>query len=214
MDNRRGFFSKIGSLFEKEGEAVFFGVQFAINVFGEDSLRSKLHDVIESGGVLETPAEKRSYYKRIAALLRENIPFLEYGYWELNDKQDEAEREFNSWITEITASMATEKEEMGDDIDEMFRMSSDKSYVVVTLLFLLENSDRLSSFFERVDNIDQEEYFTNTGFSSLVDAIAYVDFEYSYGDASFIMPGNDEDGLAFEDIRGEGWDYLRPVMPS
>ena len=126
MYNRRGFFSKIGSVFERQGDTVFFGMQCVINIYGEDTLREKLHNVIESGSSIETPAEKRSYYKRIAALLREDLPFLEYGYWDYLTKKGEADAEFNEWVTNITAMMATEEEELGDDIDEMHRLSSDK----------------------------------------------------------------------------------------
>lgn len=210
--NRRGFFSKVGSIFSREGDLVFFGAQFVINVYGEDHLRGALHNVIEGSGSLESPDDKRSYYKRIAALLREDLPFLEYGYWDFITKQGEAEAEFDQWVTEMNASMATEEEELGEDIDEAFRLSSDKSYVVVTLLFLLSNTESLSPFFEKIDSIEEEEYFTPSGFQTLADSLAYIDFEYSFADASFIMPGSDEDGLSWEDVKGEGWEYLKPIM--
>lgn len=212
MYNRRGFFSKLSSVFERQGDVVFFGLQCVINVCGEDELRAKLHAVIESGDAIETPLEKNAYYKRIAALLRQDLPFLEYGFWDLIAKAGEAESEFESWVTGVTASMATEDEEMGEAIDEMFRMSSDKSYVVVTLLFLLENTERLTPFFELVRSIDEEDPHTKTAYSTLIDSLAYIDFEYSHADASFVMPGSAEDGLSWEDIKGEGWEYLAPVM--
>ncbi len=212
MYNRRGFFSKVGSIFERQGDSVFFGAQFVINVYGENILRSRLHQVIESGGSIETPEEKRSYYKRIAALLREDLPFLEYGYWDFITKKGEADAEFNEWVTSISAMMATEEEEFGDEIDEMHRLSSDKSYVVITLLFLLENTDALAPFFEKIDQIEEDDYFSKSGFADLIDSLAYIDFEYSFADASFIMPGSNEDGVSWEDIRGEGWEYLKPVM--
>ena len=28
----------------------------------------------------------------------------------------------------------------------------------------------------------------------------------------FIIPGNEEDGLSWEDIHSEGWNYLKPIM--
>ena len=212
MYNRRGFFSRVGSMFERQGDSVFFGLQCVINVYGENILRARLHNVIESGGSIESPEEKHSYYRRIAAILREDLPFLEYGYWDFITKKGEADAEFNDWVTSISAMMSVEEEELGDEIDEMHRLSSDKSYVVITLLFLLENTDELAPFFEKIDEIEEEEYFSKSGFGKLVDSLPYIDFEYSFADASFIMPGSDEDGVSWEDIRGEGWEYLKPVM--
>lgn len=211
MSSRRSFFSKIGSVFEREGEFAFFGLQCVVNVAGEEGLRAGLHNVIESGGSIETPQEKNSYYKRIAALLLHDVPFLEYGYWDLVTKRGEAEAEFHRWVTEIGAAMATEEEELGEEIDEMYRMSNDGEYVVVTLLFLLENHPALSSFFDRVNSVEEPDYFTKTGFTTLINALPLIDFDYSHGDASFLMPGNEEDGISWQDIRGEGWDYLMPV---
>lgn len=209
--SRRSFLSSIGSVFERKGEFVFFGLQGVFNVYGEDELRRKLHEVLESGGSIESPSEKASYYKRISAILLEDVPFLEYGFWDLITKRGEAEGEFNRWVTEIQASMATEEEELGDEYDDMYRLSADKTYVVVTLLFLLENTERLDPFFDRVNEIGEDDYFTKSGFTELFKSLPYIDFDFAHGDASFIMPGNDEDGISWEDIKGEGWEYLMPV---
>ena len=211
MSSRRSFLSKIGSVFEREGEYAFFGLQCVINIAGEEGLRGGLHAVIESGGSIETPQEKNAYYKRISALLLNDIPFLEYGFWDLITRRGEAEEEFYRWVSEISASMATEEEELGDEIDEMYRMSNDGEYVVVTLLFLLENHPALTAFFDRINSIEEEDYFTKSGFTRLIGALPLINFDYSQGDASFLLPGNDEDGISWQDIRGEGWDYLMPV---
>ncbi len=211
MSSRRSFFSSIGSVFERRGDYVFFGLPPVFNVYGEDVLRQKLHDVIESGTSIETPAEKNAYYKRIASILLEDVPFLEYGFWDLITKRGEAESEFNRWVTEIQATMATEEEELGEDIDEMYRLSADKTYVVVTLLFLLENTERLDPFFDRVNEVEEDAYFTKAGFTDLFQSLPYLDFDFAHGDASFIMPGNEQDGISWEDLKGEGWEYLMPV---
>jgi hypothetical protein len=212
--NRRGFISSFKSMFNsrREGDPFFFGVQMVINIFGEDDLRRRLHAVIASGDASESPAQKKVFYKRISALLRESVPFFEYGYWDYLTDPDEATDEFNDWVTEVEASMATVDEELGSEIDEAQRLSNEKNYVVVTLAFLLEYGESQGELIEIVESIGEEEYFTPVGFQKLVDAVNYIDFEYSDGDAVFIMPGNEEDGFSWTDMRGEGWEYLKPIM--
>jgi hypothetical protein len=212
--NRRGFISSFKSMFNsrREGDPFFFGVQMVINVFGEDDLRRRLHAVIASGGESESPAQKKIFYKRISALLRESVPFFEYGYWDYLTDPDEATDEFNDWVTEVEASMATVDEELGEEIDEAQRLSNEKNYVVVTLAFLLEYGESQGELIEIVESIGEDDYFTPAGFQKLVDAVNYIDFEYSDGDAVFIMPGNEDDGFSWTDMRGEGWEYLKPIM--
>jgi hypothetical protein len=211
--DRRGFFSSIGSIFSrKTGEVFFFGVQVVINVYGEDELRQSLHRVVASGDVEEKPDAKRSFYRRISALLLENIPFMEYGHWDFIKKPNDAVDEFESWVNEVEGSIATEEEEMGHEVDEMHRMSSDKSYVVVTLAFLLENAPSHDQIIELLDNVPEDNYFDRATYQELIEGLTYIDFELVLGDAAFIMPGNDVDGISWEDIHGEGWEYLKPIM--
>lgn len=209
--NRRGFFSSIFNR-QSEGEPLFFGVQTVINIFGEDSLRERLHKVIASSSGTELPADKHSLYKRITALLRESQAYFEYGYWDYLDDGDEATAEFENWVGDLEATMATEEEELGTEVDEMHRMSSDKCYVVVTMAFLLEYSPALDEMISMIGGIAEDDYFTPAGFGVLLDAVNYIDFEYSLGDAVFIMPGNETDGFSWTDMRGEGWEYLKPIM--
>jgi hypothetical protein len=212
--NRRGFFSNITSVFHRkhEGDPFFFGFQCVINIYGEDDLRSRIHRVIAGGEETESPEQKRHFYKSITALLQESLPFLEYGYWDYLTDRDEAVGEFRSWVDEIEASMATEEEEMGTEPDEAQRLSNEKNYVVVSLAFLLEFSDELSEMIGMIESIPEDDPFTPTAFQTLIQSVKYIDFEYSQGDAVFIMPGNEDDGFSWTDMRGEGWEYLKPIM--
>ncbi|MCS6988666.1 MAG: DUF1517 domain-containing protein [Chloroherpetonaceae bacterium] len=206
---RRNFFSNLfGS---RRGESVFIGIQVAINAFGDEGLRSKVHRMIEESADDETPEEKRRFYKRLVATLVENQHFFEYGYWDVISETDAAEAEFENWVTEIEASIATEEEEMGERVNEMYRFSSAKYYVVITLCLLFEDNRSLDPFFEVVDSIPESEHWTQKTFGRVLAALNYLDFEFCLGDAAFIMPGNEEDGISMEDITGEGWDYLRSL---
>lgn len=212
--NRRGFFSKFTSVFNRreEGDLFFFGVQVVINIFGEDELRARLHRVIAQETTTEYPADKRIFYKRIIALLRDSQPFFEYGHWDYLGESDGAIEEFNNWVDEIEASAATVEEEIGEEVDSINRFSAEKCYVVVTLAFLLEYSVELDDMIGMIESVGEDDYFTPHGFQRLLDSINYIDFEYSHGDAVFLMPGNEQDGFSWMDMRGEGWEYLKPIM--
>ena len=209
--NRRGFFSKFFGT-KKIPDVFFFGVQTVIGVYAKDNLRQELHKIMDYGVEEETPREKKAYYKKIASILLECLPSIEYGHWDYILKPADAEDEFHNWVNEIEASMATEEEEMGEEINEMHRMSSDKSYIAVTLVFLLEGSERLQQFMSIIEEIPEDDLFSRSSIEKVIEAINYIDFEYCYGDASFIIPGNEEDGLSWEDIHSEGWEYLKPIM--
>jgi hypothetical protein len=193
-------------------DVFFFGVQTIIGSNAKDNLRQELHQIISSGIEEESPREKKVFYKKIASVLLECLPSIEYGYWDYILKPADAEDEFHNWVNEIEASVATEDEELGEEINEMQRMSNDKSYVAVTAVFLLEGSERLQQFMSIIEDIPEDDSFSRASIKKVIEAINYIDFEYCYGDAAFIIPGNEEDGLSWEDIHSEGWEYLKPIM--
>jgi hypothetical protein len=209
--NRRGFFSRILGREPSEGDRFFFGIQLVINVGTDDALRQKLHRVVNAPVGEETPLQKRAFYKRLAAVLMEAEPFYDYAFWDYRLDPDEAQAEFESWVNEIEGGMATEEEEVGETVDEQFRMAGDKSYVVVSMACLMENATALANFRSMIEGIPAEENFSRPTFTTLVNALHYLDFEYSLGDAVFIMPGSEKDGVSWEELHTEGWDYLRPI---
>jgi hypothetical protein len=210
--NRRGFFS---SLFGREPETFFFGVQFVLATLSSDDTGARLRKLIADASQknnAEKPQEKLALYKQCLTLVLENKPYWEYGYWDYITDSDEAnnEAEFESWVSEISASMATEQEELGASHDESFRLSSEKGYIVVTMAFLLEYAP-LEPVRRLLEDMPEDEYWTHAGFTELCEALRRIDFEYAFRDAVFIMPGNDEDGFSWEDLHGAGWNYLKPL---
>ncbi|HWT86165.1 MAG TPA: hypothetical protein VN177_10365, partial [Myxococcales bacterium] len=122
----------------------FFGIQVVVKNFVSDPLRKQLHEIIARSDAEQSLTEKRAFWKRVAAVLNEAVPVFELGFWDLISGSG-AEEEFESWSSEIEGSLATEKEEMGTAPDEISRISAEKRYIVVTLIFLVEggsNSDR------------------------------------------------------------------------
>lgn len=207
---RRGFLSKLLGK-RRPKEMAFFAIQVAFNYYGKETLRSELHRLIEESVDDETPEQKRRFFKRLTSKLQEAIPYFEYGYWDFITDAAEAEREFNHWINDIEANIATEEEEVGESVDEVMRLSSSKYYVVISLIFLLEASPMLDDLAELIYEIPEDASAERETFAQLIAAINYFDFEYCFGDAVYIMPSNDKDGISYEDLAGEGWEYLRLI---
>jgi len=147
----------------------FFGIQVVVRNFVTDPLRRQLHELIAQSQSEQSLTDKRSFWKRVTAVLNEAVPAFELGYWDLiNQNGDE---EFESWSSDIEGSLATEAEELGTAPDEVNRISAEKRYVIVTLLFLVEggsNSDQTLA--ERCD-IPESEWFTRITFGKLIASI-------------------------------------------
>jgi hypothetical protein len=188
----------------------FFGIQVAVKAFFKDDFRSRLHETVARGEAEQSLAEKRQFWKRVTAVLNEAMPVFEYGFWDLI-RTDAAEQEFESWCSEIEGSVATEAEEMGAAADEVNRLSADKSFVLVTLAFLVErdsNSD--VTLGERCD-LPEADWFTRQNLAHLIATVPMLNFANVQADAVYIVPGNDSDGLSDDDLHAEGYEYLTPL---
>jgi hypothetical protein len=219
---RRSFLSgRVGV----EDHAQFFGLQLVIQVFGSDELRARLVRILEAE---ETSAQdKRRTMKSLAGLLLENQYAWEYGYWEFNPRADEAIGAFNQWRNEIEASMATEADEMGSEIDRLHRFSDQREYMIVSLILMIDNSEEpveddvgdvrfrptysqlALPFRQLIDGFDESEYFKAQTFVRLLDAARSLDPRVIERDGVYLIPGAENDGLSTTDLLGEsGWKYL------
>ncbi|MGZ4338293.1 MAG: hypothetical protein ACXVRA_13395 [Gaiellaceae bacterium] len=188
----------------------FFGIQVVVRNFVSDPLRRQLHELIAQSESEQSLTDKRTFWKRVTAVLNEAVPAFELGYWDLI--AENGEDEFESWSSEIEGSLATEAEELGTAPDEVNRISAEKRYVIVTLLFLVEggtNSDRTLE--ERCD-IPESEWFTRITFGKLIATIPLLNFANVIADAVYMSPGSEEDGLSMEDLHGGGYEYLKMLL--
>ncbi len=198
---RRSWFSR---LFSGGEEGYFLGLQIVIRAFGEDTLRAKFARVIaDPDGELADVEAKRRYIKRIVGLLLEQEPYWSQGFWEYMTERGEAEAEFESWAAELSAGAATEDEEVGDDVDGMRRLSKNKDYVCVTMIF------NLNAPYPPAGIDDERLYWRRETFRALVNGLLFVNPETILADGVFIIPGSAEDGLSEEDLLTGGWEYLR-----
>ena len=212
--SRRGLFSR---LFGRHFERGCFAVQIVLNAHGDDTLRARLHRIMRDA-IDETPDEKRRFYKKITSLLVEAEPFFEYASFSYETDPDAAEAEYREWVSELEAAMATEEVETGADVDGYHRMSSDKEYVVCSLIFLLgaphpwDHRGRLVYESDHGDvsfDPDDDDDYTRPKLGELIDSINLLDFETIEADAVFLMPGNEQDGFSWADLTDEGWEHLK-----
>jgi hypothetical protein len=221
---RRSF---LGGRNATDDHALFFGLQLVIQIFGSDHLRSRIRHLIEAEDETDSADEKRRFMKSVASLLIENQYAWEYGFWEYSADADHAIKSFNQWRNEIEASMATEPEEMGGEIDRLHRFSDQKEYLIVSLLMLIDNRDEPVAddvgdyqfrptysqlalpFRQMCENFDESEYWRGQTFERLLDGIRALDPRVIERDGIFVYPGTEQDGISsFDLVSDEGWKYL------
>jgi hypothetical protein len=206
MTTRRSWLKNASQMFiYDEPKAYFFGLQILINAYGEDTLRARFAEVINDpdGSQEEDVEAKRRYIKRVVALLLDQEAYWSQGLWDYKTERAEAESEFESWAAELSASTATEHEEMGQEVDGAERLSSDKDYVAVTIILLL------SEPYPPAEIDDESQYWLSRTFGNLVRGLLLLNPETISADGVFIVPGSPEDGLSEEDLLTGGWSYLR-----
>jgi hypothetical protein len=189
----------------------FFGVQVVIKAFPVDSFRGRLHEIIARSSSEQSLVEKRAFWKRVTAVLDEQVSAFENGFWDLI-RGGRAEDEFEEWSSELEGAVATEKEELGEAPDEINRISAEKRYVIATLIFLLEEGSNADMTLGERCDMPESEYFTRTTFGRLIGTIPMLNFANVEADAVYLIPGNDQDGLSDEDVHGGGYEYLKPLL--
>lgn len=188
----------------------FFGVQIALRNFEKDEVRAKIHEIIRQGTNEQELFQKRSFWKRLAAVVNEAAPAFERGHWDLI-RGAQAEAEFETWTSEIEGALATEAEELGGGADEAHRLSSEQYYVLVTFLFLVvEGSNADLTLGERCA-IPEKDWRRRETFQRLVATPPLLNFANVRADAVYLVPGNDADGLSTYDLASKDYEYLEPI---
>jgi hypothetical protein len=222
---RRSFLSGQGA--QESDHALFFGIQLVIQIFGGDELRARLARLVEAEDNTDSADEKRRFTKSVASLMLENQYAWEYGFWDFHSDAETAISTFNQWKNELEASMATEPDELGQEVDRLHRYSDQKEYLIVTLMMLIDNRDEPVAddvgdyqfrptysqlalpFRQLCEHFDQNEYWQAPTFARLLDAIRALDPRVIERDGIFVYPGTAQDGLSsFDLLSDEGWKYL------
>jgi hypothetical protein len=205
---RQGFMGKISRWFSGPSDTYFFGLQIVVRCYGEDTLRARFATILEDARTGdEDVQDKRRLIRRFVALLEESELFWTYGYWAYYDKAEEATEEFDTWVDEVESLLATEDEELDEEIDNIRRTSNRKDFVVVTLAFLLDEPYGPAEEVER-----EEDAYLKETFAALVQGLTRIDPRIIQADAAYVVPGNEEDGLSEDDLYSPGWEYLRMLL--
>jgi hypothetical protein len=189
----------------------FFGIQVAFKNFHRDPLRQRLHQVIAAdSGSRQSYAQKQQFWKRFTALLVEAMPVFEYGDWELI-RGGAAEATFNEWSTEIEGSLATLPEEVGTAADEVTRLASTASYVLVTMMVLVDKDSNSDETLGQWCDIPEPAWLTRQTFARLISIFPRLNFGFVQSDAVYLVPGSDRDGLSAEDLVSDDYHHLQPL---
>jgi hypothetical protein len=222
--SRRSFLAGRG---RQDGHALFFGIQIVVQIFGSDELRAKLARLVEAEDETDSAQEKRRFIKSVASLLIENQYAWEYGFWDFQSDAQTAISNFNQWRNEVEASMATEPDEMGGEVDRIHRFSDQKEYLIVTMLMLIDNRDEpvaddvgeynfrptyaqlAQPFRVMIQNLDAGDYWQAGTFKQLLQGLQSLDPRAIERDGMYVYPGSAQDGLSSMDLIGDaGWKYL------
>jgi len=222
--SRRSFLAGGG---RRDDHALFFGIQIVVQIFGGDELRAKLARLVEAEDETDSAQEKRRFIKSVASLLIENQYAWEYGFWDFQSDAQTAISNFNQWRNEVEASMATEADEMGSEIDRIHRFSDQKEYLIVTVLMLIDNRDEpvaddvgeynfrptyaqlAQPFRQMIQNMDESDYWQAGTFKQLLQGLQSLDPRAIERDGMYVYPGSAQDGLSSMDLIGDaGWKYL------
>jgi hypothetical protein len=190
----------------------FFGIQLAYRRYAGDSSRGRLHQIIAGSQEDQTLPDKRAFWKNVVALVKDNVPHFEYGYWDFI-RTSKAEGEFETWSSEIEAGLATESEEVGAAPDEVHRLGhtiGDARFVVVSLLFLVDGGTNTDQTLGDRSDLAESDYFKVATFTRLLDSIPLMNFVNVRADAVYVAPGSDKDGISELELR-EGWSHLKPL---
>jgi hypothetical protein len=110
-------------------------------------------------------------------------------------------------VNEIEGAMATVAEELGEAVDDVRRTSSHKDYVIVTLLFLLDQP-----YGPAAAITNEDDFFLKETFAALVRGLTSIDSRAIQADGAYIVPGSEADGLSEDDLYSPGWEYLRMLL--
>jgi len=178
----------------------FFGLQIAIQSPPGDPWRGALVELVRRNLRGLDLVEKRSLYFELAELLRDAEDRWALGTWDLVAGA-RGELEFDSWVSGLEASADA----------PLDASAATGDHVVVSVVVLVEDgSGAATTLGERCD-LPERTWHTRATFERLVSTLRSLSFAGVRADGVYLVPGDVGAGIPLAELRGEGWDYLKPL---
>ena len=187
----------------------FFALQAAVR---DLSVRARLHSLVALTPGEQSLADKRGFYNEVTNLLLPAVACIDMGYWDYIPDASRAEKEFDTWCSEIEQVVGgAVPDEDGPGQGAYRTAGAGGQYFLVSLAFLLQKGGTSDvTMAERCD-IQEADFFRRSTFAHLLATPPMLSYASIRADAIYVVPGSDEDALTAEDLRGEGYEYLRPI---
>ena len=185
----------------------FYGVQLVLRSSQDDPLRARLRELIQAASKEQDLYEKRKMYLSITDALLSSTGAYFKGYWDLI-RGSEAEKEFESWSSEIETSKGREREGQ----DPMRDAAPDAFDVLfVSLIFLVIAGSNSDITLGDYCDIPESQYFTKATFKKLLQVIPMLNFAGVKSDAVYAVLGDEDGGISMRDLQDEGYSYLEAI---
>jgi hypothetical protein len=176
----------------------FFGIQIAIQSPPGEPWREGLVELLRGNMQDQSIFEKRVLYSRLAQHLAAARPRWTLGTWDYITGAG-GEVEFDSWVSGLEACADEPVTDRAGD------------HVVVSVALLVEPGSRSESVLGERCDLPESEWHTRAAFNRLIDSLRMLAFPGVLADGVYLVPGDAAAGVPLDELRGEGWDYLKPL---
>lgn len=188
-----------------------FAIQVFLRLYPGNPLRENLNRLIREAPEMVGFEQKRQLYWHVSHLIVPAMPSIEYGNWEFTDDSSEAESEYEKWCSGTVQDAQDLEEEQARQAATSPYRSQDIRYMFLTQLFLLQQGSAGEQYIANACNIPQDQLWTRRTFYNLLSVIPTINFLHVIGNAIYLFPSQDDQGLTQQDLSTERYSYVRQV---
>ncbi len=178
----------------------FFGLQVMVLSPQGDPWRERLMAVLRRNQGDQDVVQKRALYTALTHVLAEVPDRWAFGVWDLI-RGPRATREFDEWVAGVEGAIE-------EPIDPSWRHGD---CVAVTIVLLVEEGSPADDTLGARCDLPERDWFTRRTFARLISTLRMLQFAHIRADGLYAMPGDPAAGIPLAELRGEGWEYLKPL---